>query len=83
MDFSGRINYEVTRLASNRITGVMVLAIAPGDIRKPLAQAMKPLYKICDADKHEEGNGYHLCKVVAASLDHMTVIPMYCQAWSS
>jgi hypothetical protein len=82
-DFSDKINYEVTRLASNRLTNDMVLAIDPGDIRKPNAKAMEHLCKIYDADKHEEGNGYHLCKVVAASLDHMTVIPMYCEAWST
>lgn len=83
IDFSDKINYEVTRLASNRITEDIVLAIDPGDIRKPYAKAMEHLCKIYDADKHQEGNGYHLCKVVAASLDHMTVIPMYCQAWST
>jgi len=83
IDFSDKINYEVTRLASNRITEDIVLAIDPGDIRKPYAKAMEHLCKIYDADKHQEGNGYHLCKVVADSLDHMTVIPMYCQAWST
>lgn len=83
IDFSDNINYEISRLASNRITEDMVLAIDPGDIRKPYAKSMEHLCKIYDADKHQQENGYHLCKVVAASLDHMTVIPVYCQGWST
>ena len=35
-DFSDKINHEITRLASNRITNDMVLAIDPGDISKTL-----------------------------------------------
>jgi len=82
-DFSDKVNYKVTRLTSNRITNDMVLAINPGDIRKPYAKAMVHLCKIYDGSEHEEGNGYYLSKVVAASLDYITVIPVYCEAWST
>jgi len=51
-DFSDKINYEVTRLASNRITEDMVLAIDHGDIHSPYAKAMEHLCKMYNDGRH-------------------------------
>jgi len=81
-DLTDHINDQVCRLAANKITDDMVIAIDPGDIRKPYAKAMEWLCRIRDGDKNELGNGYWLCKVVAADCDHRQVLPLYCEAYS-
>lgn len=40
-DFSDHINKEIIRLADDKITDEMVIAIDPGDIMKPYAKAME------------------------------------------
>lgn len=32
---------------------------------------------------YEAANGYHLCQVTAANLDHNKIVPLYCEAYSS
>ena len=60
----------------------MVIAIDPGDIRKKYARKMEFLGKVYDGSEHEVGNGYHLCKIVAADIDSTRVIPLYCEAYA-
>jgi len=60
----------------------MVLAIDPGDIRKRYAKHMENLCGIHDGSENEVGNGYWLCKAVAADIEHKNVIPLYCEAYS-
>lgn len=43
-DFSDHINSEIIRLADDKITEEMVIAIDPGDIMKPYAKAMENLW---------------------------------------
>ena len=60
----------------------MVIAIDPGDIRKRYASKMENLCKVHDGSDHEIGEGYWLCKAVAADTDHKKVIPLYLEAYS-
>jgi hypothetical protein len=53
----------------------MVIAIDPGDIRKRYAKKMELLGKIYDGSEKEVGEGYHLCKIVAADIESTRVIP--------
>ncbi|OGL43109.1 MAG: hypothetical protein A2161_15505 [Candidatus Schekmanbacteria bacterium RBG_13_48_7] len=82
VDFTDGINDQICRLASNKVLDEMVIAIDDGDIRKKYAQHMENLAGIHDGNEHEVGNGYWLCKAVAADLEHKTVIPLYCEAYS-
>lgn len=81
-DFTDRINDEICRLAASRITDDMVIAIDPGDIRKKYAKKMEFLGRVYDGSENEIGNGYPLCKVVAADIESKRVIPLYCEAYS-
>lgn len=82
VDFADRINDEICRLASPKVTEDMVIAIDPGDIRKRYAKKMEFLQKVYDGSEKEVGNGYPLCKAVAADIDSKKVIPLYCEAYS-
>jgi hypothetical protein len=82
-DFSDHINSEIIRLADDKITDEMVIAIDPGDIMKPYAKAMEKLCGIWDGSEGEAAQGYHLCQVTAANLDHNKIVPIYCEAYSS
>lgn len=81
-DFTDGINDEICRLAAPKITDDMVIAIDPGDIRKRYAQKMEFLAKVRDGSEGEIGNGYPLCKAVAADTESKNVIPLYCEAYS-
>jgi hypothetical protein len=81
-DFTGEINNQICRLGSTKILDDMVIAIDPGDIRKRYASRMENLCKVHDGSAHEIGEGYWLCKAVAADTDHRKVIPLYLQAYS-
>ena len=81
-DFTDRINDEIMRLASSKVTDDMVIAIDPGDIRKRYARKMEFLGKVYDGSEHEVGDGYPLCKAVAADIESKKVIPLYCEAYS-
>ena len=82
IDFTGRINEEICWLGSRKVLEEMVIAIDVGDVRKRYAKKMEYLCGIHDGSENEVGNGYWLCKVIAADIDHKQVIPMYCEAWS-
>ena len=82
-DFTGHINTELLRLADDKITAEMVIAIDPGDIMKPYAKAMEHLCKVYDGSEHVHANGYHLCQVTAANLEHNKIVPLYSEAYSS
>lgn len=43
---------------------------------------MEYLCKIHDGSEHEIGEGYWLCKAVAADIEHKKVIPLYLEAYS-
>lgn len=81
-DFTGAINSEICRLGSAKVLDDMVIAIDPGDIRKKYAAKMECLCKIHDGSAHEIGEGYWLCKAVAADVEHTKVIPLYLEAYS-
>lgn len=82
-DFTSEINNQLMRLAHDKVDDTMVIAIDPGDLMKPYAKAMEYLCGIYDGSKHEAANGYHLCQVTAANLDHNKIVPLYCEAYSS
>lgn len=82
-DFSDHINSEIIRLADDKITDEMVIAIDPGDIMKPYAKAMEKLCGIWDGSEGQAAQGYPLCQVTAANLEHNKVVPIYCEAYSS
>ena len=81
-DFTEEINNQVCRLGSAKILDDMVIAIDPGDIRKKYASKMENLCKVHDGSEHEIGEGYWLCKAVAADTDHKKVVPLYLEAYS-
>jgi hypothetical protein len=81
-DFTKEINAQICRLGSAKVLDDMVIAIDPGDIRKRHALSMEYLCKIHDGSNHEIGDGYWLCKAVAADIEHKTVIPLYLEAYS-
>jgi hypothetical protein len=81
-DFTEAINNEICRLAGARVDGDMVIAIDPGDIRKKYASKMEYLCKVHDGSEHEIGEGYWMCKAVAADIEHKKVIPLYLEAYS-
>jgi hypothetical protein len=72
-DFTAKINNQIWRLGSPKVMDDMVIAIDPGDIRKRYAIKMEHLSKVHD----EVGEGYWLCKSVAADIEHKKVIPIY------
>lgn len=82
-DISGHLNNEIMRLASNKIDDTMVIAIDPGDIMKPYAKEMEKLCNIYDGSQGVPARGYHLCQVTAANLAHDSIVPLYCEAYSS
>ena len=82
-DLTEHINGEILRLADDKITDEMVIAIDPGDIMKPYAKAMEKLCSIWDGSEGEAAQGYHLCQVTAANLEHNKVVPLYLEAYSS
>ena len=82
-DYTEAINRQILRLGDDKITEDMVIAIDPGDIRKPYARDMEKLCGIWDGSKGEKGRGYHLCQVTAANLEHNKIVPLYCEAYSS
>lgn len=43
---------------------------------------MEFLAKVRDGSEDEIGNGYPLCKAVAADIESKNVIPLYCEAYS-
>lgn len=81
-DLTERVNDEICRLAAPKITGDMVIAIDPGDMRKRYAKKMEFLGKVYDGSENEIGNGYPLCKAVASDIESKKVIPLYCEAYS-
>ena len=82
-DFTDHINKEILRLADDKITDEMVIAIDPGDIMKPYARAMENLCGVWDGSQGQAAQGYHLCQVTAANLEHNKIVPLYCEAYSS
>jgi hypothetical protein len=83
MDFTNAINEQLLRLGKQKVDESMVIAIDPGDICKPYAQAMEYLCKIYDGSQNRQANGYHLCQVTAANLQHNKIVPLYCEAYST
>jgi len=81
-DFTDVINNEILRLAAPKVTDDMVIAIDAGDIRKRYAKKMEFLGKVYDGSENEVGDGYPLCKAVAADIESKRVIPLYCEAYS-
>ncbi|NIW11912.1 MAG: hypothetical protein GWN33_16025, partial [Gammaproteobacteria bacterium] len=82
VDFTDGINREICRLGASKVLEEMVIAIDLGDIRKRYARKMQYLGGIHDGSQREVGNGYWLCKCVAADIEHTRVIPLYCEAYS-
>lgn len=82
-DLTAHINEQILRLGDDKITDEMVIAIDPGDIMKPYAKDMEKLCGIYDASEGESGQGYHLCQVTAANLEHNKIVPLYEEAFSS
>jgi hypothetical protein len=82
-DLTDHLNHQILRLADDKINDAMVIAIDPGDIKKPYAKAMENLCGIYDGSEHTDAIGYHLCQVTAANLSHDRIVPLYCEAYSS
>jgi len=82
-DFSDVINNEIIRLADDKITPEMVISIDPGDVVKPYAKAMEHLCGVWDGSEGTSAQGYHLCQVTGANLEHNKGVPLYCEAFSS
>jgi len=82
VDFTDAINGEICRLGASKVLDEMVIALDLGDIRKRFATKMQYLGGIYDGSQKEVGNGYWLCKCVAADIEHTRVIPLYCEAYS-
>jgi hypothetical protein len=81
-DLTDEINNQICRLGSTKVLDDMIIAIDPGDIRKKYASKMEHLCKVHDGSEHEIGEGYWLCKAVAADIEHKKVIPLYLEAYS-
>jgi hypothetical protein len=81
-DFTFEVNNQICRLGSAKVMDDMVIAIDPGDIRKKYASKMEHICKVHDGSAHEIGDGYWLCKAVAADIEHKKVIPLYLEAYS-
>jgi len=81
-DFTDSINDEICRLGASKVTEDMVIAIDPGDLRKRYAKKMEFLSRVRDGSEKEIGEGYPLCKAVAADIESKQVIPLYCEAYS-
>jgi hypothetical protein len=82
VDFTEGINEEICRLGASKVLEDMVIALDPSDIRKEHARTMEYLCRIRDGSEKELGDGYWLCKAVAADIEHKQVIPLYCEAYS-
>ena len=82
VDLTEGINQQISRLGGSKVLEDMVIALDPGDIRKPYAQKMEYLSRIRDGSQNELGNGYWLCKCVASDIEHPQVIPLFCEAYS-
>ena len=74
-DLTAPINEQLLRLAAGKIDDNMVLALDPGDNRKPYAKSMELLCGIYDGSIGEPARGYHLCQVSAANWDITNLCP--------
>ena len=50
---------------------------------KPYAKVMENLCGVWDGSEGEAAQGYHLCQITAANLEHNKIVPLYCEAYSS
>ena len=82
IDFTEELNDRIISQGANKVLEDMVIALDLGDIRKKYAKDMEYLCGIHDGSEHEIGDGYWLCKAVAADIEHKQVIPLYCEAYS-
>ena len=82
VDFTEGINSQICRLGSGKVLDDIVIALDSGDIRKKYAQEMQYLCGIHDGSEKQVGEGYWLCKAVAADIEHKTVVPLYLEAYS-
>jgi len=82
-DLTEHINNKIIRLGKNKINKDMVIAIDPGDIMKPYAKSMEKLCNIYDGSQQKPAQGYYLCQVTAANLQHNKLVPIYNEAFSS
>ena len=81
-DISHKINERISFLSSKRMHDEMVLSLDIGDVRKYYAKAMENLAKVRDGSKKEIGDGYWLCKVIAADISGEKIIPLYNELYS-
>ena len=82
VDFTEGLNEEMCHVGGSKVVDDMVIALDPSDIRKEHARTIKYLCRIRDGSENELGDGYWLCKAVAADIEHKQVIPLYCEAYS-
>jgi hypothetical protein len=82
VDFTEGITKEICRLGTSKVLEEMVIALDLSDIRKEHARRMEYLCRIRDGSENELGDGYWLCKAVAADIEHKQVIPLYCEPYS-
>jgi hypothetical protein len=74
---------NLIRLASEHVTGDILLIVDIGDISKKYARRMEYLDRIRDGSEKELANGYWLCTVVATSHKSSKTVPIYNKLYST
>jgi hypothetical protein len=69
--------------AANRIKEDTLLIIDPSDITKKYARKMQYLATVRDGSEGQLAEGYWVCNVIGAELDHNGIIPLYQHLYSA
>ena len=77
VNFSEVLNEQIFRLGAFKVLYDMVIALDPSDISKEQTRTMEYLCRTRDGSVNELGDGYWICKAVAADVEHKQVIPLY------
>lgn len=80
---SSSLQRNLLKLASGLIDKEKLLILDLSEIRKRYAKKMQYISGVHDGSENEVGNGYWLCKVVAADVEGSSIIPLMVRLYST
>jgi hypothetical protein len=81
-ELGSRVQMNVLRLASARVTKDMLLILDLSDVTKKYAQKMEYLARVRDGSVQDLADGYWTVHVIGATVDSKAVVPLYQRLWS-
>jgi len=80
---AGILQDNLVEQAAGRIKEDTLLIIDPSDITKKYARKMQYLATVRDGSEGQLAEGYWVCNVIGAELDHNGIIPLYQHLYSA